>query len=180
MAVTFGYYLRTDNDEITELNPWPYIYTLQYELTPIEILSITSNQALNSQIAVVGETPIITPLGISIREVTIRGKFAEGLSAQMPPSWVNERTIEDYMKEGFILRVHKDPGYAASELVNFPYTTSINLSDYPYKNDVTCPAYWTISSITADQKIAQRFGRYEFDLVLSYNWLFEGESLWRF
>lgn len=172
MAVTFGYYLREEGD--------PYVYTFQYDLEPIDILSIGPNQALSSQVAAVGDVPVITPIGISLREVTIRGKFSDGLSAQMPGSWISERTDEDYIKEGYILRVHEDPYFSAAELVNFPYSTSININNYPYKSDGSCPAYWTINTFTIDQRIQQQFGRYEFDIVLSYNWLYDGESLWRF
>lgn len=199
MAVTFGYYTRAVNP-VTDPNSVnydpdapPYLYTLLYELSPMDILTISVNQPLNANIAVAGDEPIITPMGITAREVTIHGKFTGGKSNSLQPNgYISDITDELHIKEGGVLRVHKDPKYGAIELVNFSWTagSGINLASYPYytghNNATGMPngfqkvAYWTIDSMTTDQKILQKFGRYEFDMVLSYNWLWQGETMWRF
>ncbi len=186
MAVTFGYYKRENNPEYLEdpdVNA--YIYTLIREISPIEIMTISVKSSMNSQTSVVGERPEITPIGIDARIATIRAKFASGTSKSLISDPIPERVDDNILREGYCLRVHKDPGYSAYELVNFNIT-KLNDAEYwksyPFytTNKYTRAAYWTIETYQEDQNIKQKFGRIEFNLTLKYNWIWQGESLWQY
>lgn len=193
MSVTFGYYERDDNPAyINDKDEPAYIYTLLYELSPIEITSISLKGSVNKVVSVVGDTPSITPLGMNAREVVVHGKFANEKSKGliMKDQNIPERLDDKYLTEGKCLRVHRDTGFSAMELVNFnaskcDITTSqgrLYLKSYPFytSNAYAKAAYWMISEYREDQHIKQKLGRLEFDLTLSYNWIWDKESLWRF
>lgn len=186
MAVTFGYYRRDENPAYLEdPDANAYIYTFIRELSPIEIMTISVKSSMNATVSVVGDRPEITPIGIEGKVATIRAKFASGTSASLVTNPIRERTDHDAIREGYCLRVHKDPGYSAFELVNFNMEMSNNvayLRNYPWytTQKYSKAAYWTIEIFQEDQNIAQKFGRLEFNLTLKYNWIWQGESLWQY
>ena len=136
----------------------PPTYDYIGELSPMYLNGITTSTSLEKTVLLIpDEDPYLIPTGVKERICGIKGSYGGGSYPMPPANLVTEITNDDYIVEGNVIKVK---------------TSSIPDIPELYDNQ----GYWKIVSYVVNRQ-AQKMGKYNFNLNLSYIWSDDTESM---